>query len=411
VRVYPNPSRIEGCRPPRHTALVLLGALLAACGGNEYVEPPPPSVVVSQPEKRTVTDYLRATGRTEAVATVEIRARVEGFLESIEFEEGDTVADGDLLYQIDPSEYEAAVERAEAAVAVARASLQLATAKLTRLEKALETRAVSEIEVIEEQARRKEAKATVDARKADLVTARLDLGYTTIRAPMAGRIGRTLVDPGNLVGSTEDTLLTTLVQYDPIYANFDLSERQVLRITEETTERPSPADRIERIRKIPLELGLSNQEDYPFKGTIHYTDQGLDPGTGTYLIRGVFPNPFPFRLLPGLFVRVRTPIRERENALLVPERAIGSDQGGRYLYVVDADDVVQHRRVELGTAIDGARVIESGLKVDEWVIVEGVLRARPGSKVNPQRGGEPAKTAKAPGPGAAAEANTPRKGR
>jgi RND family efflux transporter MFP subunit len=407
VRFYPDPSTIERCRPARRTALALLGALLAACGGNEYVEPPAPTVIVSQPERRTVTDYLNATGRTEAVATVEIRARVEGFLQSIEFEEGDTVEEGDLLYQIDPSEYQAAVERTEAAVAVAVASLELATAKLKRLEQALETRAVSEIEVLEERARRKEARATLDARKADLVTARLDLGYTAIRAPMAGRVGRTAVDPGNLVGYQDDTLLTTIVQYDPIYANFDLSEREVLRISESSADRRSSAGRVERIRQIPLELGLSNEEGYSFKGTVHYTDLAIDPGTGTYLIRGIFPNPHPIQLLPGLFVRIRTPIRERENALLVTERALGSDQGGRYLYVVDADNVVQHRPVELGAVVDGMRVIESGLKADEWVIVEGVLRARPGAKVNPERKGESTRAAVAPGPGNSAKAGTP----
>ncbi len=407
MRLYPDTSKTDQRQPPRLAALALLGALLAACGGNEYVEPPPPIVIVSRPEQRNVTDYLRSTGRAEAVATVEIRARVEGFLQSIEFEEGDTVAEGDLLYQIDRSEYQAAVEQAEAAVAVARASLQLATAKLTRLEDALKTRAVSEIEVIEERARRKEARATLDARKAHLVSARLDLGYTTIRAPMAGRIGRTRVDPGNLVGSNEDTLLTSLVQYDPIYANFSLSERQVLNISAATTDRPEDSDRIERIRQIPLELGLSNQKDYPFKGTIHYTDQGIDPDTGTFLIRGIFPNPHPHRLIPGLFVRIRLPLRERENALLVPERAIGSDQGGRYLYVVDGDNVVQHRPVELGATVDGMRVIESGVAAGDLVIVEGVLRARPGSKVNPQREGEAARTAQAPASGDAAKADTP----
>jgi multidrug efflux pump subunit AcrA (membrane-fusion protein) len=184
------------------------------------------------------------------------------------------------------------------------------------------------------------------------------------------------VDPGNLVGYQDDTLLTTLIQYDPIYANFDLSEREVLRISESSTDRRSNADRVERIRQVPLELGLSNEEGYSFKGTVHYTDLAIDPGTGTYLIRGIFPNPHPIQLLPGLFVRIRTPIRERENALLVT-----------------------------------VRVIESGLKADEWVIVEGVLRARPGAKVSPQRKGESTQSAVAPGPGNAAKAGTPSKER
>jgi RND family efflux transporter MFP subunit len=367
-------------------------ALAAGCSAaNEYVEPPPPSVSVSQPVRQTVTDYVEFTGRLESVATVEIRARVKGFLKSAPFDEGDWVKEGALLLQIDPAEYEARVAQSVAAVDVATARLELAEATMQRTARAGKTRAVSELEVIESKAKRDEAKGVLAASRADLQNARLDLSYTRITAPISGRVGRRFVDPGNLVGSGENTLLTTIVQYDPIYAYFDVSERELLRLADQVADRPGnegtggDEDRLGRLRQIPLEIGRSNDEGFPFPGKVHYADSTVDPETGTLLMRGIFQNPEPVRLFPGVFVRGRMPYREREGALLVSERALGSDQGGRYVLVVDADNVVEHKSVEVGASVEGLRVIESGLEPDDWVVVNGVLRARPGAKVAPER--------------------------
>jgi RND family efflux transporter MFP subunit len=317
---------------------------------------------------------------------------VKGFLQSMHFEEGDFVDEGELLYVIDPAEFQAALNRARASTQVARASLELADARLQRMEQALKTNAVSEVDVLEARAQKKELEATVEARLASQDKAELDLSYTTIKAPTKGRVGRTYVDAGNLVGADENTLLTTLVRYDPMYAYFNMSERELLRIEESTRDiRIDDADRLARLRKIPLELGTSAERGYSHKGSLHYADQEVDASTGTYMIRGIFPNGEPSELIPGMFVRVRMPLGERENAVLVEERALGSDQSGRYVLVVDDQNTVHQRPVEIGDLVDGKLVIESGLEGAEWIVVEGLLRARPGAKVDPQRrGAEPA---------------------
>jgi len=284
--------------PPFPSArhLLLLGmtaALAGACGGQrEYVEPPPPRVTVAQPEQRTVTDYLEMTGTTEAIETVEIRARVEGFLLSREFEEADIVRQGDLLYVIDPAEYEARVEGAEAALKVAVASLDLEEARLERLKEARRSRAVSELEVIQSQAQRDVSAANVEAARAELRRAELDLGYTRIRAPITGRVGRSLVDEDNLVGAGEKTLLTSIVRYDPIYAYFDINERALLALIDSTEEARQKEGRLEAMRQIPVELGRANEQGYPFRGNLHYTASTLDADTGTFLLRAIFANPF-----------------------------------------------------------------------------------------------------------------------
>jgi RND family efflux transporter MFP subunit len=372
-------------------------AALACGGGNEYVEPPPPVVEVSLPAQQGVIDYLEVTGTTEAINVVEVRARVTGYLQSVDFEEGDDVEEGDLLFVIDPAEFQAEVDRRQATAARQRAALRLAQARLQRLEQALETRAVSEIEVIEARAARDEVSAQLAAAQANLEKAKLDLAYTRIHAPLEGRVGRSLVDPGNLVGAGESTLLTTLVQYDPMYADFDVSERDVLALADETAGEGvgSEDERLAELRRIPLQLGRANDEGFPIEGKLFYSDLAIDPDTGTFLLRGIFPNPEPRKLLPGLFVRVRMPIGEREGALLVPDQAIGADQGGSYLLIVAEGDVVEQRRVELGARVEGKRVVESGLEAGDRVIVNGLLRARPGAKVSPRQAGAGAPVAEA----------------
>ncbi len=372
-------------------AVSALGCLVLSCSGpNEYVEPPPPTVTVAPPVQKTVTDYLEFSGTSESIATVEIRARVRGYLQERLFDEGTIVSEGDLLFVIDPREYEAAVARAEASLQVARTTLGLFRARLARKQEAQKKRAVSELEVIEARAERDAGIARVAAAEAALKKAKLDLSYTQIRSPITGRAGRRLVDVGNLVGAGENTLLTTIVQFDPMYVYFDVSERDLLRIMEDTPEARTVENRDERESRIALELGLANEEGFPHRGTVDYSDQGVDSSTGTLLVRGVFPNPEPMFMLPGFFARVRFPYQERENALLVTERALGRDQSGSFLLVVDDDDVVQYRSVALGARVEGMRVVESGLEPDDRVIVNGVLFARPGARVNPVlEGSEP----------------------
>jgi RND family efflux transporter MFP subunit len=264
------------------------------------------------------------------------------------------------------------------------------------MEKAFETRAVSELDVLEARAKADAGAAQVDAARAELESAQLDLAYTRIHAPISGRAGRSQVDPGNLVGAGEQTLLTTIVQYDPIYAFFDMNERDLLVILGATADERSDVNSMRRKTKTPVELGRASDEGYPFEGYVDFSDQEVDAATGTFLMRAVFPNPQPIMLLPGLFVRLRIPMEVREGALLVTERAVGSDQSGKFLLVVDEENVVQHRPVETGALVDGLRVIESGIDAKDWVVVNGLLRARPGSKVAPQREGEPPAAAAAP---------------
>ncbi len=378
------------------------GAFLCACvlltscgGGNEYVEPPAPTVSVSHPIQRPVVDYLEFTGTTEAFQSIEIRARVKGFLQSIHFSEGTHVAEGDLLYVIEPSEYQMRVAGGEADLAVAKADLELARARLIRIEEAGKNRAVSEVDVLEARAEHQAARATLAERKAALASAELDLSYTQIRAPIAGRIGRTRVHVGNLVGAGESTLLTTLIRPDPMRAVFDLSERDLLALMDETREEQAEADARDETAPIPLELGLANEEGYPHEGTLDFADSEVDPSTGTFLLRGVFPNPRPYTLLPGLFVRVRIAVRERDNAILVPDAALGQDQSGSYVLVIDEQDVVHHRPVKTSFRVEGLRVVESGLEPTDWIVTKGLLRARPGGTIRPQRdvaGAPPTKT-------------------
>jgi RND family efflux transporter MFP subunit len=359
---------------PRWSLLISFPLLVALGCGNPPVAPAGPSVTVEKPEQKPVTDYLEVTGSVASANEVEIRARIEGFLQSIHFEEGQIVEAGDLLYIIDPREYQAYLESAQAALETARAALALAETTLLRRERALETGAVSELEVLENRAQRDVRAAKLQSAEADVRRAELDLSYTRILAPVSGKVGVTLVDPGNLVGAGEQTLLTRLVQYDPIYAYFSISERAILKLMSTPGRGESDTSRA-------VEVGRATDPEFPFAGTLDFVDQVVDPETGTFMIRGVFRNPEPVQLLPGLFVRGRIPLLERDGALFVSERALGSDQRGRYVMAVDENSIAQYRPVEIGALVDGMRVIEKGIGADDRIITNGVLYARPGEPV------------------------------
>jgi RND family efflux transporter MFP subunit len=360
---------------------VALSWTLGCSSESAYVEPPPPTVTVALPVSQTVTDYLEVTGSVEATERVEVRARVEGFLQKIEFREGDYVEEGQLLYVIDPREYKATHEQAVASLHTAEASFKLQSATLQRRERAARTGAVSELEVLESRAKRDVAVARVQAAEAEVRRAQLDLGYTTIHSPISGRIGDSAVDPGNLVGAGEKTLLTTIVTYDPIHVYFTINERALLRLSAAREGDVAVEDDHRVIDGATVEAARVTDEGYPFVGALDLADQGVDRETGTMMLRAIFDNPDPVRLVPGLFVRGRLPLRERDNVLLVSERALGADQTGRYLLVVDENDVVQYRSVEVGTLIDGMRVIDKGVAAEDRVITKGILYARPGGKV------------------------------
>jgi RND family efflux transporter MFP subunit len=376
-------------------ALLILGAFSGCGEKNEYVEPPAPEVTVSKPLVENVTDYLEFTGTTKAVEEIEIRARVQGFLESVHFEDGDYVTKDQLLFIIDPKPFKAAVEDARGRLGRHQAQLERAEREYQRNLTLFKQNAASEANVVKWKSEMEESRAAVVSAQAALDKARLDLGYCTIHSPIDGRISRKQVDVGNLVGAAEFTLLTTVRQANPVYAYFSINERDLLRVMKMAREENIPADNPD---KIVLELELANETGFPHKGHLDFADSTVDPNTGTLELRGLFPNPGPpYIIMPGLFVRLRLPIAERENALLVTERALGLDQGGRYLLVVGSENKVEQRYVEIGALRDGMRVITDGLKAEDWVVVKGIQRAIPGAKVTPQQA-QAAKPAKAAQP-------------
>jgi RND family efflux transporter MFP subunit len=384
--------------PLKQTAIliftVIISGVISGCSEkNEYVEPPAPEVTVSKPLVKNVTEYLEFTGTAKATEEIDIRARVEGFLESVHFEDGVYVKKGQLLFIIDPKPYKAAVENARGRLGRHQAQLERAEREYQRNLSLFKQNAASEANVVKWKSEMEESRAAVISAIAALEKARLDLDYCTIKAPIDGRISRRKVDVGNLVGAGEKTLLTTVRQGSPIYAYFSINERDLLRVMKMARQKGIPADNPD---KIVLESGLANETGFPHRGHLDYADSTVDPKTGTMELRGVFPNPGPpYFVVPGMFIRLRLPVAERENALLVTERALGLDQGGRYLLVVNNENKVEQRHVKIGALRDGMRVIEDGLKPKDSVVVKGIQRAIPGAKVTPQQAqaAKPAKEA------------------
>jgi multidrug efflux system membrane fusion protein len=378
---------------PAGTLVVLL--FLSACenAGNSYKPPPPPPVTVAYPVVRPVTDYLEQTGSASAVASVNLVARVPGYLQSVNFRDGSIVNQGDLLFVIEPETYVANVKLAKATLAQQQAQLTRNSEEYDRQLRLVKQSASSQANVEKWLAERDSAAAAVDQARANLDIAKINLSYTKVTAPFTGRIGRHLVDVGNLVGTPSPTTLATIEQIEPIDVYFNVDEPDVLRIHAMIRKQGlGPAD----IYRIPAYVGLQTDTGYPHEGRLDFIDTGLDPSTGTLQVRAVFPNS-DHMLLPGVFVRVRVPVEQDKQALLVSNRALGVDQSGTYLLVVNADDVVEQRAVETGALVDGLRVISRGLTKSDRVVVEGLQRATPGTKVAVNRAETTAAKASAAG--------------
>ena len=373
------------------TAVAAVAFLLAGCGdSNTYLEPPPPQVTVATPVIQEVTDYLEFTGTTVAFDHAEARARVAGVLESMHFTPGTYVEQGELLFVIDPRQYKAELQAAEAELASAQADVKLAQTELARAKELYKQNAGPESDVVKWQGQLGTTRADILIAEAKIESAELLVEYSQVAAPISGRVGREQVDLGNLVGNGEATLLTDVTRFNPMYVYFSLNERNLLRLLkvyrEKIQERGGDTTSTYlKQEKMPVYMGLADEEDYPHEGILEFAESAVDTGTGTMELRGIFVNDGrPPALLPGLFARVRVPVDQRADMLLVTERAVAQDQGGTYLLVVNSENKVERRSVTTGQRIDGMAVIEEGLLKDDQVVVEGVQRARPGRMVTPQ---------------------------
>jgi RND family efflux transporter MFP subunit len=366
----------------------MVGALvLLACGSVGCVRKPaeaapaaPPVSPVSHPVVRAVTDYADYTGRTDAVQSVSVRARVTGYLVKMPFEEGAEVKEGDLLFEIDPRPYQALVDQAQSQVTLYQAQLKLARTTYERDSSIGTTGAISQQQLDQDKAAVEEAQARIKVAEAALATARLNLSFTQVRAPISGRVSRYFYTLGNLV-TQDQTLLTTIVSTDPMYAYFDVEERTFQRVVKGINAANGKSD-------IPVLMALEGEEGFPHRGTLNFVNNQVNPATGTIAARGVFTNPRPaggaWSLIPGMFVRIRLPLGQPHQANLVIDRAIGSDQGLKFVYVVSADNKVQYQRVKTGPLQeDGLRVIEEGLKPDDRVVVGGLQQLRPRVEIQP----------------------------
>ena len=373
-----------------------VAALLVCCFGIVGCEPPKSlsiaseatSVVIAKPTLREVTDYEEFTGHTDAILSVEVRARVTGYLVKRDFQEGEEVRQGDLLYEIDDRPYKTALDGAESKVALSEAHRSRLEADYKRASNLFQRGAIGKQEFDLINGNYAEADAAVAVDRAQLDVARLNMSFTKVRAPMGGQISRTLVDPGNLIRQ-DNTLLTDIVAADNLYVYFDLNDEAMQRVRgliDQGRVETGPG------KEVPVLVGLSDDETFPYKGMVNFSENKLDAATGTLRVRGEIANPRPWVLSPGLFVRVHLPIGEPHPAVLVADGAVGSDQGRRFVYVVGPEDEVVYRPVDLGPAYGSLRAIRNGLSRDERIIgdADSLRRVRPGSKVAPKIA--PAKT-------------------
>ena len=332
------------------------------------------------PVKQTVTRFLEATGNTAPIKSVDLVARVQGFLQSINYQDGAFVKEGTSLFTIEPDTYKLKLEQAQAAETGAQATVRQAEADFKRQQELVQRQAVSQATLDTSTSTRDNAQANLLQAQVNTKIAAVNYGYTNVTAPFDGVVSAHLVSVGELVGASSPTQLATIVALDPIWVNFNVNEQDVLRIREEARRRGMTAD---DLRQLPVEVGLQTETGFPHAGKLDYAAATLNQSTGTLPVRGVLPNS-DRALLPGFFVRVRVPMDQVQNALFVPDVALGSDQAGRYVLVVNGENIVEQRKVRVGPLEGGLRVIEDGLKADDRVITAGLLRAIPGQKVDPQ---------------------------
>lgn len=389
----------------RASLVMALAAFLAGCGEGQKQQqagPPPTPVTVAPPTKRTVTDYDEYVGRFIAVNSVEVRARVSGYLDSVDFKDGQLVKDGDLLFTIDKRPFQNAVAQARATLAAAQSNLAFTEADYTRGQQLVKEKTITDQTFEQRSQAFRNARAAVSGAEAQVRTAELDLEFTELRAPIPGRIGDRRVTPGNLVtGGTggNTTLLATIVSTDPIYFEFTFDEASYLRYERNAG---TGADIASRGASVPVGLKLIDEKDFSHDGRMDFVDNVIDRTSGTIRGRAVFANANGV-FTPGMFGRVRVPATSPYEALLVPDTAIGSEQARKYVLVVDAQNKTVQKYVTLGQLIDGKlRVIKEGLAADDKVIVNGIARVRPGQAVAPQPegqaqpGGQPPAAAPAP---------------
>ena len=371
-------------RRRHHVIPIALASALAAAGcarpAAQPADPPPAKVSVAPVLIRTVTEWDEFTGRLEAVNTVAVRPRVSGFVSAVRFREGALVGRGDLLFQIDPRPFQAEVDRLNAELARARATVQRASSEAQRADRLAAQDAMSREEHDRRGSFAQEASAQVDAVAAALRSAQLNLEFTRVTAPIAGRVGRAIATQGNLVssGPAEATLMTTVVSLDPIYAAFDVDEQSFLRYGSLATGGRAGGDK----PALPIQMAIGADQAFPHGGRMNFLDNQVDAGTGTIRARAVFANPA-HALTPGLFVRLRVPGTGSYGGALVRDSAIGTDLDKRYVLIVTKDRIVEQRPVTLGPNLDGLRVVRTGVSAGDLVVVNGLQRVRPGMKVEP----------------------------
>jgi membrane fusion protein, multidrug efflux system len=377
-----------GRRPGLTVVAAIAAVALAACGSrNTFVPPPPAKVVVARPLQKPVVLYIYLTGNTAPYRTANLVARVQGYLESIDYNDGAAVTKGTQLFGIERDTYQAQVDQATAQLAKDKSVLAQARVNLTRYQTLEQQKSIAAQQAQDQGFVVEQNEATVGIDQANLQTAKINLGFTTVAAPFDGIVTTHLIDIGNLVGASGPTTLATIVQTDPIYVNFTLSEPQFLAVRRDTAKEAGRAvstSDLKYLATIPVEIGLQNEEGYPHKGHLDYVSPQVDPSTGTIAVRAIFDNKNNV-LLPGLFVRVRGPIAHQNNALLTRNDAIGTSQEGSYVLVVGTDNVVHRKIVKTGQQQGQLVIIDSGLDPDDWVVVEGIQQAFPGAKVEPQR--------------------------
>ncbi len=365
---------------------LLLGALSllsTGCGPSAAQQKPaPPTVTVAPVEQQELVEWDEFTGRTEPVEMVEVRPRVSGHIQEVRFQSGELVKKGEVLFVIDPRWHQAEFDRRQAEYAQAKVHRENAEREAKRTGQLLANRAISTEDAEAREARFQEAKAALLAAEAARESAKLDLDFTEVRAPIDGRVSRALVTAGNYINGVAGaaTVLTTIVTVDPIYVYADVDENSLLKFNALFHDRKTSAAAEDRV---PVELQLADEEGFPQRGYIESFDNRLDPNTGSILLRAVFPNP-DGRIVPGLFARIRVPLSERHSALLVEERAVGTDQGQKFVLALSATNTVEYRPVKLGPGVNGKRIVRAGLKPGEQVVVNGLQRVRPGMPVTPE---------------------------